>query len=73
MTQFLLIDSLPDLRFPPRSIGYWSTFQTGLEFANGARKPSFAAYRLPIWGPDTDDRARQAGARLGHAEARGLR
>jgi len=51
MTQFLLVDSLPDPKFPPGSIGYWSTFQTGLEFANGTRKPSFAAYRLPIWVP----------------------
>jgi hypothetical protein len=51
MAQFLLIDSLPDSKFPPGSIRYWSTFQTGLEFANGTRKPSFAAYRLPIWVP----------------------
>jgi hypothetical protein len=51
MTQFLLVDSLPDPKFPVGSIGYWSTFQTGLVFANGARKPSFNAYRLPIWIP----------------------
>jgi hypothetical protein len=51
MTQFLLVDSLPDPKFPVGSIGYWSTFQTGLEFANGAKKPSFSAYRLPIWIP----------------------
>jgi hypothetical protein len=26
-----------------------SVFQTGLEFQNGQPKPSFDAYRLPIW------------------------
>jgi hypothetical protein len=48
MAQFLLADSAPNPAFPPRSIGYWSTFQTGLEFFGGKHKPSFAAYRLPI-------------------------
>jgi hypothetical protein len=51
MSQFLLHDALPDTKFPPGSIGYWSTFQTGLEFANGALKRSFNAYRIPIWIP----------------------
>jgi hypothetical protein len=48
MTQFLLVDSAPNPSFPKGSIGYWSTFQTGLEFLNHARKPSYAAYRLPL-------------------------
>ncbi len=51
MSQFLLNDALPNPSFPPGTIGYWSTFQTGLAFANGARKPSFDAYQLPIWIP----------------------
>lgn len=51
MSQFLLDDARPDPSFPPGTIGYWSTFQTGLEFANGTRKPSFYAYMLPIWIP----------------------
>ncbi len=51
MSQFLLYDALPNPSFPPGTIGYWSTFQTGLQFANGTRKPSFYAYQLPIWIP----------------------
>jgi hypothetical protein len=51
MSQFLLRDAPPNPAFPPGSIGYWSTFQTGLEFVDGTRKPSFAAYRIPIWIP----------------------
>jgi hypothetical protein len=51
-TQFLLYDALPDRRYPPGTIGYWSTFQTGLLFANGSPKPSLAAYRLPMFVPD---------------------
>lgn len=51
--QFLLVDSPPDTRYPPTdACRYWSTFQTGLEFANGAPKPSLAAYRLPLFLPD---------------------
>jgi hypothetical protein len=51
LSQFLLQDAAPDRSFPRGSGGYWSTFQTGLEFLGGRRKPSFAAYRLPIWLP----------------------
>ncbi len=51
MSQFLLVDAPPDPKYPPGTIGYWSTFQTGLLFASGAPKPSFYAYRLPIWVP----------------------
>lgn len=42
--QFLLID--------PPSPGP-SKFVTGLEFANGVQKPSYAAYRMPIYLPAT--------------------
>ena len=52
MTQFLLYDSAPDLRYPRGSVRYWSTFQTGLLFIDGTKKPSFSAYRLPIFLPD---------------------
>jgi|SRR5579884_232488 len=51
MSQFLLFDSQPDRRFRPGSLRYWSTFQTGLLYANGRRKPSFNSYRLPIVVP----------------------
>ncbi|HEY2769831.1 MAG TPA: hypothetical protein VGI87_04655 [Solirubrobacteraceae bacterium] len=51
MAQFLLVDSAPNTTFPKNSVGYWSTFQTGLEFLGGKRKPSFVAYRLPIYVP----------------------
>ncbi len=48
MAQFLLFDAPPDPAYPPGSQGYWSTFQTGLRFADGRPKPSLAAYALPI-------------------------
>jgi hypothetical protein len=51
MSQFLLVDAGPDPAFRPGSIGYWSTFQTGLEEADGTSKPSLNAYRLPIFVP----------------------
>ncbi|MGI8430332.1 MAG: hypothetical protein ACR2OB_13770 [Solirubrobacteraceae bacterium] len=52
LSQFLLVDSLPDTRYPRGSVKYWSTFQTGLLYASGALKPAFNAYRLPIFIPD---------------------
>jgi hypothetical protein len=52
LSQYLLYDSLPDLSFPPGTSGYWSTFQTGLLYADGTPKPALAAYRLPIFLPD---------------------
>ncbi len=51
LSQFLLVDSAPDKAFPPGSSGYWSTFQTGLEYLNGTPKPSFDAYLLPVYVP----------------------
>jgi hypothetical protein len=51
MSQFLLRDSPPNTAAPVGSVAYWATFQTGIEFDNGVRKPAFAAYRLPIWIP----------------------
>jgi hypothetical protein len=52
LTQFLLVDSLPKPNTRKGSALYWSTFQTGLEFANGKPKPSFAAFQVPIWLPN---------------------
>jgi len=51
MSQFLLYDAPPDPSFPRGSVGYWSTFQTGLLYAGGVAKPSLEAYRLPIFVP----------------------
>jgi hypothetical protein len=51
MTQFLLYDSAPDVRYRRGSVRYWSTFQTGLLFIDGRRKPSYDPYRLPIYLP----------------------
>ena len=45
---YLLLD-------PP--VGGPSKFVTGLEFANGAPKPTYAAYRMPIYLPTTAQRA----------------
>jgi hypothetical protein len=50
-TQFLLVDDAPKAGARRGSREYWSTFQTGLEFQNGRRKPSYAAFMLPIWVP----------------------
>lgn len=51
LNQFLLYDSAPNRSFPAGSPGYWSTFQTGLLYADGKPKPSLMAYRLPIYLP----------------------
>jgi hypothetical protein len=51
MAQFLLVDSAPDHRYPPGTIGYWSTFQTGLLYLGFKPKPSFTSYPMPIWIP----------------------
>lgn len=53
LDQFLLRDAGPDLSYPPGSLRYWSTFQTGLRFADGRPKPALAAYRLPVFLPRT--------------------
>jgi hypothetical protein len=49
LSQFLLVDSAPDTAYPRGSVRYWSTFQTGLLYRDGAPKPSFYSYRLPIF------------------------
>ena len=47
-TQFLLRDAAPLTHFRKGSRQYWSTYQSGLQFANGTPKPSFAAYTMPF-------------------------
>jgi hypothetical protein len=58
-SQFLLVDDGPLTQYPRNSTLYWSTFQTGIVALNGAFKPSYYAFRLPIYLPVT--RRRSAG------------
>jgi hypothetical protein len=51
VAQFLLYDSPPNSKYKPSDPAYWQTFQTGLLFQNGTRKPAYDAYRTPIWIP----------------------
>ena len=51
VSQFLLYDAAPDPRFSRSDFNYWDTFQTGLLFQSGRKKPAFNAYRMPIWIP----------------------
>jgi len=53
LSQFLLRDDRPKPGIRDRVRAYGGTFQTGLEFLDGRRKPGFAAYRLPIFLPST--------------------
>jgi hypothetical protein len=52
VAQFLLYDDRPRAKYQgqrkKRRI-YWGTWQSGLLTADGARKPAFDAYRLPLW------------------------
>jgi hypothetical protein len=50
-TQFLLRDDDPRSQYPPDDPRYWSTYQTGLLFADGSKKPAYDSYRLPIYVP----------------------
>ncbi|HWE33948.1 MAG TPA: hypothetical protein VG410_10715 [Solirubrobacteraceae bacterium] len=52
LAQFELVDAPPDTAGAKGSRTYWSTFQSGLIMANGTYKPSYGAYRLPIWVPN---------------------
>jgi hypothetical protein len=51
VAQFLLYDSAPNPNYPKSSPLYWDTFQTGLLYTNGKKKPAYDAYRMPIWIP----------------------
>lgn len=57
LLQFLLRDDEP--RDSSNAQVRWGTYQTGLELADGTRKPAYDAYRLPLVAP--------AGARAGNA------
>lgn len=55
LSQYLLQD------VPLRGAGdVFSAFASGLIFSNGAKKPSFYAYRLPIWMPAMSGRHGQS-------------
>ncbi len=51
MSQYLLSDDGPRTGVPASL--RWSSFQSGLEYPDGARKPAYDAYRLPIHLPAT--------------------
>jgi len=51
LTQFLLRDDEPRRDARPGSARYWGTYQSGLEYADGRRKPAYDAYRLPLTAP----------------------
>ncbi|MCW3038746.1 MAG: hypothetical protein JWM31_651 [Solirubrobacterales bacterium] len=51
LTQFLLTDDAPRPGRNGVSEGYGATFQTGLQFLGGRRKPSFASYELTLHLP----------------------
>jgi hypothetical protein len=57
ITQFLLSDVPPVKGKPKDSKSHWFTYQSGIQFQNGAPKPSFTAYYFPflvrdgqVWG-----------------------
>ena len=49
-------------RAAPRRPRYWGTYQSGLRFADGRRKPACDAYRLPL---DAPPRVARAASRCG--------
>jgi hypothetical protein len=51
LTQFLMLDDKPRRGARPGSRRYWGTYQSGLRFSNGRRKPAYDAYRLPFSAP----------------------
>jgi hypothetical protein len=58
LAQFLLVDDLPRSGAVPGTLAYWSTFQSGLLYSNGRPKPSYDAFRIPIWLPSARHGAR---------------
>lgn len=50
--QFLLRDTGPQTQYPVSDRRYWSTYQTGLRYASGEKKPVYDAYRLPLLALD---------------------
>lgn len=48
MTQFQLRDAEPVKTHRRGTKAYWGTYQAGLQYANGRRKPAYDAYQLPL-------------------------
>jgi hypothetical protein len=51
LTQFQLRDDPPRAGVSRASPRYWGTYQAGLRFADGRRKPAYDAYRLALDAP----------------------
>jgi hypothetical protein len=51
MTQFQLLDDPPRRQFRRSDRRYWGTYQSGLKYADGRRKPAYDAYRLGLDAP----------------------
>jgi hypothetical protein len=56
--QFLLRDDELRHQYPASDRRHFSTYQSGLQYADGSHKPAYAAYRLPLFAP----------SRIGQAE-----
>ena len=50
-TQFQLLDDPPQPRFKRSDRRYWGTYQAGLKYVDGRRKPAYDAYRLGLDAP----------------------
>ena len=50
-TQFQLLDDPPRPQFKRTDRRYWGTYQSGLKYADGRRKPAYDAYRLGLDAP----------------------
>lgn len=50
-TQFQLVDDPPRAQFKRSDRRYWGTYQSGLKYADGRRKPAYDAYRLGLDAP----------------------
>jgi hypothetical protein len=51
LTQFLMVDTPARTWLRRSDPKYWSTYQSGLRFADGRRKPAYLAYALAFDGP----------------------
>ena len=51
MTQFQLLDDPPRAQFRRTDRRYWGTYQSGLKYVDGRRKPAYEAYRLGLDAP----------------------
>ena len=51
LTQFQLLDDPPRRNFRRTDRRYWGTYQSGLKYVDGSRKPAYDAYRLGLDAP----------------------